>query len=170
MKIFMTEVRSEVFFHNKKLYIVEVKQLIFILLLSFSVNANKQDTCNWVAQSNWVTYGLDCTIYSNAPFAADSYQWVNCDNGYASIAGDTSSWYSGSTAHINIALIVSYLGCVDTSDCIYVCIAGLDELNSVSKELIKITDLMGRETKDIPNTPLIYIYSDGTTEKVFRVK
>ncbi len=38
------------------------------------------------------------------------------------------------------------------------------------KELIKIVDLMGRETEDKPNTLLIYIYSDGTTEKVFRVE
>ncbi|MDG1332192.1 MAG: hypothetical protein P8P74_07670 [Crocinitomicaceae bacterium] len=33
--------------------------------------------------------------------------------------------------------------------------------------LVKIIDYMGRETSAIPNTPLIYIYSDGTTKKVF---
>ena len=50
-------------------------------------------------------------------------------------------------------------------NCDYV---GLEELNVTSeKELIKITDLMGRETPFMPNTPLIYIYSDGTAEKVF---
>lgn len=38
-----------------------------------------------------------------------------------------------------------------------------------NKHLIKIVDLMGRETEDKPNSLLIYIYSDGTTEKVFRV-
>lgn len=41
---------------------------------------------------------------------------------------------------------------------------------STSKELLKITDLMGRETEDKPNTLLIYIYSDGTAEKVFRTE
>lgn len=34
-------------------------------------------------------------------------------------------------------------------------------------ELIGITDLLGRKTIFQPNTPLIFIYSDGSTEKVF---
>lgn len=38
------------------------------------------------------------------------------------------------------------------------------------KHIIKTLDLMGRETEDQPNTLMIYIYSDGTTEKVYRVK
>ena len=40
---------------------------------------------------------------------------------------------------------------------------------STTKQLIKITDLVGRETTFKPNTPLIYIYSDGTAEKVFKL-
>jgi hypothetical protein len=39
-----------------------------------------------------------------------------------------------------------------------------------TRTLLKIIDLLGRETEFIPNTPLIYIYSDGSTEKVFRVE
>jgi len=45
----------------------------------------------------------------------------------------------------------------------------LTELNS-SKILIQILDLMGRETTFKPNTPLIYVYDDGSTEKVFSVE
>ncbi len=41
---------------------------------------------------------------------------------------------------------------------------------SDKSQLIRIVDLMGRETKEIPNTLLIYIYSDGTTKKVFNLK
>lgn len=37
-------------------------------------------------------------------------------------------------------------------------------------QLVKIVDYLGRETEFKPNTPLIYIYSDGTTEKVFSVE
>ena len=43
------------------------------------------------------------------------------------------------------------------------------EINS-NKELLRITDLMGRECMDKPNTTLIYIYSDGTIEKVYRME
>lgn len=38
------------------------------------------------------------------------------------------------------------------------------ELNK-KRELIKIVDLMGRETSEKQNTVLIYVYSDGTTDK-----
>ena len=36
--------------------------------------------------------------------------------------------------------------------------------------LVKIVDLLGRETHFKPNTPLIYIYSDGKMERVFKLE
>jgi len=45
---------------------------------------------------------------------------------------------------------------------------GLNELLKNSKKLLKITDLMGRETTPQKNKVLIYIYSDGTTERIFK--
>ncbi len=38
-----------------------------------------------------------------------------------------------------------------------------------NKELVKILDHLGRETEFKANTTLIYVYSDGTTEKVFTI-
>ena len=40
---------------------------------------------------------------------------------------------------------------------------GIEE-QTTKKELLHITDLLGRETKNL-NQPLIYIYNDGTVEK-----
>ena len=37
--------------------------------------------------------------------------------------------------------------------------------HSTNKELLKITDILGRETKEIRNTPLFYIFENGTVEK-----
>ena len=37
--------------------------------------------------------------------------------------------------------------------------------HTTNKELLKITDILGRETKGTKNTPLFYIYDDGTVEK-----
>ena len=37
------------------------------------------------------------------------------------------------------------------------------------KKLIRILDLLGRETTFKPNTPLIYQYDDGSVEKVMEV-
>lgn len=46
----------------------------------------------------------------------------------------------------------------------------LNELDKKPKELIQIFDVMGRVSEEIPNTLLLYLFSDGTLEKVFIVK
>lgn len=66
----------------------------------------------------------------------------------------------------------------DTTHLFYITIAnenqvfvGIQEQTFQNKkELIKIVDLFGRETEEQPNTTLIYVYDDGTTEKIFRVE
>ena len=60
-----------------------------------------------------------------------------------------------------------------SSDCDNSCSSslGITELNSNQpKELIKIVNLLGQEVEFKPNTPLIYIYSDGSTERVYNVE
>ena len=42
---------------------------------------------------------------------------------------------------------------------------GVDEVLRNNKELIKIVDILGRETKGTKNEPLFYIYDDGRVEK-----
>lgn len=49
-------------------------------------------------------------------------------------------------------------------------LVGNAAINTNMDTEIKITDLIGRETTFKPNTPLIYIYSDGTAEKVFKLE
>lgn len=46
----------------------------------------------------------------------------------------------------------------------------LGELSTDTKELVAITDLLGRETEFKRNTIQIYLYNDGTTEKVYRTE
>jgi hypothetical protein len=45
--------------------------------------------------------------------------------------------------------------------------SGITEIADSTKKLIKIVNLLGQETEFKPNTSLIYIYDDGSTEKVF---
>lgn len=45
-----------------------------------------------------------------------------------------------------------------------------DIYTSEDKELIRVTDFMGRQVEPIPNTPLIYHYSDGSIERVFQIE
>ena len=44
------------------------------------------------------------------------------------------------------------------------CPPTLIQEHTTKKELLKVTDLLGRETENI-NQPLFYIYDDGTVEK-----
>ena len=49
--------------------------------------------------------------------------------------------------------------------CQAVCNATAIEENMTTKQLLKITDVLGRESEPIPNVPLFYRYDDGTVEK-----
>jgi hypothetical protein len=39
------------------------------------------------------------------------------------------------------------------------------EEESINKQLLKVIDILGKESKDLKNQPLFYIYDDGTVEK-----
>ena len=49
--------------------------------------------------------------------------------------------------------------------CTSVCVISVVEERTLSKKLLKITDLLGRETKGSKNDVLFYIYDDGTVDK-----
>jgi hypothetical protein len=136
---------------------------LMFCLMSLSTFAQSGDTCVYVSNNNSIG-GLDCAMGSLAPFTADTYQWLNCDSSSAVIPGQTSSFYNGPTS-MNVALVISYLGCVDTSYCAYVCTWGLEELHANEVELVGVYDMLGRKTEDRPGTLLIYLYSDGTSGK-----
>ena len=46
----------------------------------------------------------------------------------------------------------------------------INEITYEEKTLIKIVDQLGRNTSYKPNTALIYVYSDGSTKKVFTIE
>ncbi|MDG1718676.1 MAG: hypothetical protein P8H17_02460, partial [Flavobacteriales bacterium] len=41
---------------------------------------------------------------------------------------------------------------------------------STNKELLKVTDILGREVNEKRNTPLFYIYDDGTVQKKINIE
>ena len=95
-----------------------------------------------------------------------TYQWVNCANN-TSISGATNQTYTPATSG-NYSVIVNVNGCVDTSNCYSIGFIGIDELNDTDKKiLVKIVDVTGREIPYQRNTPLFFVYSNGTVEKKF---
>lgn len=107
------------------------------------------------------------TITANQSGA--DYQWLDCDNGLASISGETNQSFTASVTG-NYAVEITIEGCVNLSGCELIDFTGIEELIQSGKELVKIVDFMGRETVFVPNTPLIFIYSDGSMERVMEIE
>tara|TARA_B100000767_G_scaffold275627_1_gene313830 strand:+ start:52 stop:1620 length:1569 start_codon:yes stop_codon:yes gene_type:complete len=101
-----------------------------------------------------------------------SYQWLDCNNNYSAIPGENSQSFSPSSNGSYAVQIYEVGGiCVDTSACYTISVVGISEYDlNEKKELIIILDFMGRETNFKPNTPLIFIYSDGTRERVMKIE
>ena len=58
--------------------------------------------------------------------AGDSYQWLDCDNNYSPIAGETNQSFTA-TANGSYAVEVTQNNCTDTSDCELITVVGLQE-------------------------------------------
>ena len=50
------------------------------------------------------------------------------------------------------------------------CMTSIYDFDQSTKKLVRIFDILGRETTYKPNTPLIYLYSNGTAEKVIKIR
>jgi len=117
---------------------------------------------------------VDLTVSQNGAVLTSNdngaaYQWLNCDKQYEIIPNETNQTFTPSITG-NYAVQVTSGNCVDTSTCLLIDYAGIEELYLNEKELVKIIDLTGRETELKPNTPLILIYSDGTRKRVMDIE
>jgi hypothetical protein len=72
---------------------------------------------------------------------------------------------AGLNGTINKSILLDNFILVETEEPLT---TGVNEVSQQEKKLLKIVDILGRESKAIKNTPLFYIYSDGTVvKKVF---
>lgn len=62
----------------------------------------------------------------SAMTGADSYQWVDCNNGFAAISGETNASFTASQ-NGSYAVVVTANGCTDTSACVTITGIGLRE-------------------------------------------
>ncbi len=58
----------------------------------------------------------DSTVYADALNV--DYQWLDCDNGYSVIPGDTNRFFTAQSSG-SYALEASSYGCIDTSECVF---------------------------------------------------
>ena len=99
--------------------------------------------------SNQLT-SLDVRNGNNVNFA---YFNATVNPNLSCISVDDSSWSTANWTNIDPQHYFSN-NCSGT---------GIEE-QTTNKELLKVTDLLGRETKET-NQPLLYLYDDGTVEK-----
>lgn len=118
--------------------------------------------CDSVAQLNLAIYSnpetsiLEVDSILQAESNATTYLWSTGDS-TSSIAPNSNGSYW--------LVITDSIGCVsDTAFYNYQNHLAIKDLVQ-AKKLLRIIDVLGRETKPQPNIPLFYIYDDGTVEK-----
>jgi hypothetical protein len=84
---------------------------------------------------------LNLTVSNNANTltsnqAGATYQWIDCNNNNAPISGATNQSFTPTTSG-SYAVVVTLNGCVDTSACQTVTIAGIDT-EALSKQVFSI--------------------------------
>ena len=82
------------------------------------------------------TTTVEVTITANATPPA-TYQWIDCKNGNAFIAGETNQTYTA-TANGDYAVIVTQNGCTDTSACVNVITVGIEETSNLEAQTIVV--------------------------------
>ncbi|MEQ8624915.1 MAG: T9SS type A sorting domain-containing protein [Vicingaceae bacterium] len=121
-------------------------------------------TIDSVSDLSTTTAGL--TITANNANA--TYQWLDCGNNYAIIAGDTSQTFTA-TANGDYAVELTENACVDTSACVAIISVGLLE-ESVGNELFKIYPnpsngiltvelLLPTAGRNLESNPSLFIYN-----------
>ena len=103
-----------------------------VVTYNVSDNSGNTATCSFsvtvVDQANpIVTVVGETKLTVNVTGA--TYQWVDCDNNFAPIAGATASTFSP-TSNGNYAVIVNTGGCADTSNCETISVIGIEEVVS----------------------------------------
>lgn len=95
--------------------------------------------CDSIISINLTVNTVDVSVAQNgltlsAGATADSYQWLDCDNDYAEIQGETNQSFSA-THSGRYAVAVTQNNCVDISNCYSVTAVGLLE-NSFSNGIV----------------------------------
>ena len=151
-----------------------------LIALDLTINSN---TSNSTTQTSCDSYTWGGVVYTSSGNYTNTFQNVSgCDSvvtldliiNYSTSSFDTIinnnsySWngitYTNSGDYSDI--LVNSSGCDSVSNLNLTITnnTGILYINNTEKTLYKVTDLLGRETKQT-NQPLLYIYDDGTVEK-----
>lgn len=114
---------------------------------------------------------LDDESYSVEANEGSLYEWLLEEGGSLIVDGNMVevSWGASPGSYTISVVETDVNGCVGNMVNLIIQVnghSGINVLLNDSKKVLKITDLLGKEVKEIsPNTSLFYIYNDGTVEK-----
>lgn len=132
-------------------------------------NPSPIDNFSHINETNIITDTMNWVTIGGSLVADSAYTALSIGSFFNPNVTDTLEVYPNSSNYIvSYYLIDDVCVSISASECLGD--VHLNELTPVSKKLVGITDVMGKETEYKPNTLLIYIYSDGTTQKVFRIE
>jgi len=160
------------------------QQISVNTLGSYSVNVVDANGCSGVSNPPFVVSNIVNTSVISGPANPTQFQIVTYS--VNSSAGSTYNWTltggsieSGQGTNSidviwNNSGIISFSvietdvnGCIGevVSLSVNVIINSVEDMNTNSRKLTKITDILGRENKAKSNVPLFYIFDDGTVKK-----
>ena len=96
---------------------------------------------------------------NNTSIISDNFHAEN-NASLACIEVDDPTWSAANWPNIDAGVAFD-LNCSNACSSV-----GIPEFNPRPKKLLRIVDLLGRETKLKPNTPLIFRYDDGSAQQV----
>ena len=154
---------------------------------NYYVGSTYQDELNffktWIGDRlTWLDNNLGGNCYDilgcTDPFACNYDPIANTNDGscdynsssYDTLVSGVNINWNGSILSVSGDYSFSLVNSVGCDSIAYINftinITGIHDIASSSRRtLIKITDVLGRETKGTRNNPLLYIYDDGTVEK-----
>ena len=112
------------------------------------------DKENWVRVSDTILVTDAYEYLTIGNFSSDAQTPLTENSTYSGQPGAYGSYYFIDDVRVELFRDNSTTG------------VNLFETEESEKTVVKIIDFMGRETKFKPNTPLIYIYSDGTSKRI----
>jgi hypothetical protein len=106
---------------------------------TFNIVGGAANGCDSMATLNLTINTVDNSITDNSPTLTSNavqatYQWLDCNNGYAPVSGETNQSFIA-TVNGNYAVEVSQNSCTDTSKCIAINNVGIEGKQSNSHNL-----------------------------------
>ena len=149
-----------------------------IVTLNLTINSSTTSVTTQIACNSFNWYGT--TYTSSGTYIWVGYNATGCDtsilnltisNSTSSTTNVTSFAYTWNGIIYTTSGIYTYLttnanGCDSTATLnLTITTTGISDIANNKSTLVKITDMLGQETPYRKNTPLFYIYDDGTVEK-----